>query len=231
MFWVSKVLAPAALVLGLVGAAVVTAAPDGNQPPFGGKGQFGKGGKKADEKVEQKKADEKKKVEDKKGPPPAPKSDAVVDAWLKVLLEKITDPHDTVRDSARGAIVAVGPAALPALQKLADGDDPAKAVAARKLIHAIHGHHPAHADHPGHPGFGGGMRGPGFSGGPGAGPMGQRGLGGSGGQRGMGPGGPGGRGGFPGGPGSGAGWSRSGRLRWARWLPGYGAGRSRRVPR
>ena len=105
---------------------------------------------------------------------------------MKTLLDKITDPHDTVRDSARGAVVAVGPAAIPALQKLADGDDAAKATAARKLIGAIHSHH-------GGPGMGGmpgmnpGGRGPGFPGGP------------------MAPGGinPGGRGGSGGQPGGG----------------------------
>jgi hypothetical protein len=213
MFWVSKVLAPLALVAGIaITTTVVMADGDGNQPPFGkgGKGFPGKGGddkKKTEDKKDDKKTDKKddKKIEDKKGPV-APKSDAVVDAWLAVLLTKITDPHDTVRDSARGAVVAVGPVAIPALQKLADGDDPAKAVAARKLIGAIMGH--GHGGPGGHPGMGpGGHGGPG--GFPGMGPMGPGGPGGFGppgmggrGGPGMGPMGPGGRGGFPGmGPG------------------------------
>ncbi|QJW97729.1 hypothetical protein [Frigoriglobus tundricola] len=148
MFWASKVIAPLALVAGMaVTTSVLMADAGGNQPPFGkgGKGFPGKGGDDK-KKGEDKKGD--KKFEEKKGPP-APKSDAVVDAWLVVLLAKITDPHDTVRDSARGAIVAVGAPALPALQKLADGDDPAKAVAAHKLIAAIHGH--GHHGPGGHP--------------------------------------------------------------------------------
>ena len=160
MFWVFKVIAPLALVAGIaVTTTVVMADGDGNQP---------------DRKVEDRKKDD-RKVEDRKGPPPKP--DAVVDAWLAVLLTKITDPHDTVRDSARGAVVSVGPAAIPALQKLADGDDPAKAVAARKLIGTIHHGHGGPGGQPGRPGMGG----MGFPGG------------------GMGPMGPGGRGGFPGG--------------------------------
>ena len=186
MFWVSKVIAPLALVAGIaVTTTVVMADGDGNQPPLGrgGFGQPGKGGddKKGDKKGEEKKGEEKKgQPGDKKGQPATPpKPDAVVDAWLAVLLTKITDPHDTVRDSARGAIVSVGPAAIPALQKLADGDDPAKAVAARKLIGTIHHGHGGPGGQPGRPGMGG----MGFPGG------------------GMGPMGPGGRGGFPGGPG------------------------------
>ncbi len=221
MFWASRVIAPLALVAGMaVTTSVVMADADGNQPPFGkgGKGFKGFPGgddkKKGESKKDDKKIEE-KKVEEKKGPP-APKSDAVVDAWLVILLSKLTDPHDTVRDSARGAIVAVGAPALPALQKLADGDDPAKAVAARKLIAAIHGHgHHGPAGHPGArpgadhgawpkgpggpggfgpPGAGGrgfgppGMGGRGPGGGPGMGPGGRGGPGGPGGERGRGPG-------------------------------------------
>ena len=224
MFWVSKVIAPVALVLGIAGTtAFVMADGDDNQPPFE-KGQFGKGqpgkgfpgkggddkkGEKGDKKGEEKKAEEKKgQPGDKKGPGAPPKADPVVDAWLAVLLTKITDPHDTVRDSARGAVVSVGPPALPALQKLADGDDPAKAVAARKMIAAIHGHHGPGGQQlqPGRPGMGGpfgaggppGMGGRGFGGFPGGpGGMGPMGPGGRG-PGGMGPMGPGGRGG-PGG--------------------------------
>lgn len=166
MFRFSKLVAPLALVAGIATCAAVVAADDDSaQPPFGkggefqppfGKGgfpgqpPFGKGGEKKGEqpkkgeepkKGEQpKKAEEPKKGEPKKGGDrPQPKGDATVDAWLGVLLAKITDPHDTVRDSARGAVVAVGPPAIPALEQLANGNDPAKAVAARKLIGAING--------------------------------------------------------------------------------------------
>lgn len=189
MLTVSKALVPAVLILGLAGAASVLAAPDGNQPPVGRPGQPGRGDdkkaddrKKDDRKVDDKKKDDRrpddrradeKRADEKKGP--APKADAVVDAWVKTLLEKITDPHDTVRESARGAVVAVGPAAVPALQRLADGDDAAKAVAARKLIGAIQGRGPGGPpSQPGRPGFGGfpglpGGMGPGGAGFPGGG--------------------------------------------------------------
>jgi hypothetical protein len=110
MFWLTKVLAPAALVAA-VGATVVVA-----QPP------------------ERKGRDEKR---DPMSERPAPRPDAAVDAWVKVLVEKIADPHDTVRDSARAALVHVGPQAVPALKKLADGDDTVKAVAARNVIAMI----------------------------------------------------------------------------------------------
>ncbi len=66
-----------------------------------------------------------------------PKPDAQVDAWVKTLTDKMNDPHDTIRDSARAGIISVGRAALPALQKLADGDDGAKSTAAKRLIDAI----------------------------------------------------------------------------------------------
>jgi hypothetical protein len=188
MFWVSKVFAPLALIAGMAATtAAVTAEGEENQPPekgeFGkggfGKGGFGKWGEKKGEKDDKAPPGEKKGPPDKPGPAQTPpKADPQVEAWLAVLLTKITDPHDTVRDSARGAVVAVGREALPALQKLADGDDTAKAVAARKLIAAIHGHgHPAAPGMPfggmGHPGMpGGGPWGSGGFGPPGNGPTG-----------------------------------------------------------
>ena len=191
MFWVSKVFAPLALVAGIAATTATFASADGNQPPFGkggfgqpGKGGFGKGDKKDDKKTDKKAEKKTEKKDEKKSAAPA-KADPQVEAWLAILLTKITDPHDTVRDSARGAIVAVGPPALPALQKLADGDDSAKAVAAKKMIQAIHVHH---GNPGGERGFGppakGGERGPG----------GERGFGGFGfGERGFGPGGFGGK--------------------------------------
>jgi len=66
-----------------------------------------------------------------------PKPDAQVDAWVKTLTDKMNDPHDTIRDSSRAGILSVGRAALPALKKFADGDDGAKATAARRLMEAI----------------------------------------------------------------------------------------------
>ncbi len=179
MLSVSKILAPLGLALGIaVAASVAITESNAAQPPFG-KGQqppprkgakspFGKGDQPFGKEFPGK-GDGDRKFEDKKGP----KADVVVEAWLRVLIEKITDPHDTVRDSARGAVISVGRPAIPTLQRLADGDDPAKAVAARKLIHAIE-------DGPGPQGRAsfGGFGGPGFPGGPGMGPMGPGGMGG-----------------------------------------------------
>jgi hypothetical protein len=78
---------------------------------------------------------------DRKGPPPGEsrerRPDPQVEAWIKTLTDKMTDPHDTIRDSARAGIVAAGRDALPILRRYADSDDGAKATAARKLIEAI----------------------------------------------------------------------------------------------
>jgi hypothetical protein len=65
------------------------------------------------------------------------KLDKDVEAWIKLLAGKIADRHDTIRQSAREALAAVGPAALPALRKLAEGDDSAAAAAARSVIARI----------------------------------------------------------------------------------------------
>ncbi len=91
-----------------------------------------------------------------------PKPDAQVDAWVKTLTDKMNDPHDSIRDSSRAGIISVGRAALPSLKKLAEGDDGAKATAARRLIDAIE-HRPMPGMGGGMPGMGGGM--PGMSGG------------------------------------------------------------------
>jgi len=214
MFWVSKVLAPAALLAGAIGAAVGLA----QQPP-GGEPPDRKGTEKKRQPGDDRKGNPFRTPTDRGGPggpdrrPERP--DPAVEAWVKVLTDKITDPHDTIRDSARAAVVAVGPAALPALRRLADGDDAAKATAARKLIaHIEHGPGmpggpggPGGSGFPGFPGVPGGRGGPGFPGGPGlppgAGRPGEPGLPGAG--RPGGPGGPtppGGRPGAPGGPGT-----------------------------
>jgi hypothetical protein len=57
-------------------------------------------------------------------------------AWVKTLTDKMNDPHDAIRESARAALVAVGPPALPALRRLADGND-AKAYTATRLVQQI----------------------------------------------------------------------------------------------
>lgn len=70
------------------------------------------------------------------GGPPAEKADPQVDAWVKTLTEKMNDPHDAIRESARAALVSVGTPALPALRQLAGGND-AKAFTARRLVQQI----------------------------------------------------------------------------------------------
>src|SRR5205807_1483447 len=73
-------------------------------------------------------------------PPAETKSDPAVEAWVKILGEKMTDRHDAVRDSARAALVAIGEPALPALRKLTDSDDGATATAAQRVIEQIERH-------------------------------------------------------------------------------------------
>lgn len=68
------------------------------------------------------------------GPPP--KTDPQLEAWVKTLTDKMNDPHDAIRESARAAIVAVGPPAAQVLAKLAEGSD-AKAFTAQRLLQQI----------------------------------------------------------------------------------------------
>src|SRR5260370_11572804 len=79
-----------------------------------------------------------------KAPPTRPaapaKPDPAVEAWVKILGDKMTDRHDTVRDSARAALVSIGKPALPSLQKLADSDDGATATAAKRVMARIESH-------------------------------------------------------------------------------------------
>ncbi|QDU20872.1 hypothetical protein [Urbifossiella limnaea] len=67
---------------------------------------------------------------------PVEKADPQVEAWVKTLTDKMNDPHDAIRESARAALVAVGNPALPALRGLAGGND-AKAFTARRLVQQI----------------------------------------------------------------------------------------------
>lgn len=76
------------------------------------------------------------------GPGRGHRVDPQVEAWIKTLAEKITDPHDEIRDSARAALAVIGRPALPTLQGLANGNDGAKATAAHKIMEAIEQAHP-----------------------------------------------------------------------------------------
>ncbi len=65
------------------------------------------------------------------------KLDKDAEAWINVLAAKIADRHDSIRESSRLALIAIGKPALPALQKLANGDDGAAAEAAHHVITRI----------------------------------------------------------------------------------------------
>lgn len=165
---------PALAAIAAVGAFNVNAQPpQGRKGPPGaeGKGQPGEGrrgqpGQPGDRRGEQ-------PGEGRRGPGEW-QVDPQVEAWVKMLAEKITDPHDEIRDSARAALVTVGHPAIGMLKSLESGSDGAKATAARKLINAIETMHPrapvatARGDTPS-PGAPRGEGRPGFPG-PGAGP-------------------------------------------------------------
>ncbi len=85
----------------------------------------------------------------KASPPDKGPADPTVEAWVQVLVQRMTDRHDLVRDSAREALVAIGKPALPALHKLARGEDAAAAYAAKKLIARIENSGPFGREHPG----------------------------------------------------------------------------------
>ncbi len=89
-----------------------------------------------------------------------------VERWMHMLAEHMIDPHDSVRDSARAGLVAMGEKALPMLRNLANGPDDARATAAKKVIEAIERTH--RRPGPGGPGArtGGGFAGPMGRGGP-----------------------------------------------------------------
>jgi hypothetical protein len=74
--------------------------------------------------------------EDRKKDDNPPKADPALDDWIQTLVDRIVDRNDAIRESAREALVAVGKPALPALKKLAAGDD-RTAVAARIVIARI----------------------------------------------------------------------------------------------
>lgn len=77
-----------------------------------------------------------------KPPQDGPKNDQPVqvdkdiEAWVKELVERMTDPKEQIRESAYEALKTIGAPALPTLQKLAEGDSP-KATAARRGIASI----------------------------------------------------------------------------------------------
>ena len=66
-----------------------------------------------------------------------PKPDKELEAWIKILAEKMTDRNDDIRNSARRALVSVGPAAMFSLKEMTESKDAATAVAARNVMMEI----------------------------------------------------------------------------------------------
>jgi Spy/CpxP family protein refolding chaperone len=59
----------------------------------------------------------------------AEKTDQGAQAWVQELAKHFSDKNPTVRHSARAGLLAAGKAALPALRKIAEGDDDAADIA------------------------------------------------------------------------------------------------------
>ena len=66
-----------------------------------------------------------------------PKPDKELEAWIKILAEKMTDRNDNIRNSARRALVSVGPDAMFSLKEMTQSKDAATAVAARNVMMEI----------------------------------------------------------------------------------------------
>ena len=66
-----------------------------------------------------------------------PKPDKELEAWIKILADKMTDRNDDIRNSARRALVSMGPGAMYSLRELTESKDAATAVAARNVMMEI----------------------------------------------------------------------------------------------
>lgn len=66
-----------------------------------------------------------------------PKPDKELEAWIKILAEKMTDRNDNIRNSARKGLVSVGPAAMFSLKEMTESKDAATAVAAKNVMMEI----------------------------------------------------------------------------------------------
>ena len=67
-----------------------------------------------------------------------PKPDKELEAWIKILGEKMTDRNDNIRNSARKALVGMGTAAVYSLKEMSESKDAATAVAAKNVMMEIH---------------------------------------------------------------------------------------------
>lgn len=63
--------------------------------------------------------------------------DKELEAWIKILADKMTDRNDNIRNSARRALVSVGPDAMFSLKEMTESKDVATAVAARNVMMEI----------------------------------------------------------------------------------------------
>lgn len=63
--------------------------------------------------------------------------DKELEAWIKILADKMTDRNDNIRNSARRALVSVGPDAMFSLKEMTESKDTATAVAARNVMMEI----------------------------------------------------------------------------------------------
>jgi hypothetical protein len=63
------------------------------------------------------------------------KTEAAVEAWIAELVRHFSDKNRTIRASARAGLVGAGPAAVPALRKIAAGDDDASDIARILIAH------------------------------------------------------------------------------------------------
>jgi hypothetical protein len=141
MIWVKRVMTPALLAAGVMaGAASLAQPPEGEQPREKKSPSFEKRGfeKKSFGRGDDRRPPfgEKWGDFDKRGDGRG-RGDQSVDGWLRMLAERITDPHDTIRDSARAGLVAAGKRAVPLLERLAESGDDARATAARRVLEEI----------------------------------------------------------------------------------------------
>jgi hypothetical protein len=60
-----------------------------------------------------------------------------VQAWVETLTKRIADGNPTVKASVHQALVSVGEPALASLKKIAEGEDPGRAVEAKRVIQMI----------------------------------------------------------------------------------------------
>ena len=66
-----------------------------------------------------------------------PRPDKELESWIKILADKMTDRNDDIRNSARRALVSMGPAAMFSLKEMTESKDAATAVAARNVMMEI----------------------------------------------------------------------------------------------